>query len=151
MRASSDSCTNALWLAYPQVQKWRTNNDLGFAAQLLLGTVAGNYPKRTQWAAAKVVLKRLEKAERLYPRFHEIYNLKGSASLILGRPEEAVRNYHRAAGHLPSPEVFTNLATGYLVLKRFDLARALLEMALRYNPVYSRAQQALDYLDKKKP
>ena len=136
-----------LWLAYPQVQKWRANNEMAVARFLLEKAHSGSYPPRQKEVFAKSALARLEKAEELYPRFYEIYNLKGSASMILGRPQKAVHYYGRAADYLPSPELFTNLAAGYLVLERFDVARPLLETALRYNPAYPRARQALDYLN----
>ena len=137
----------AVWLAYPQFQKWRANSEMAFATFLLERVNSGNHTPLQRVVFAKAALVKLENAERLYPRFYEIHNLRGSASMVLGRHAEAVRHYGRAAGYLPSPELLTNLAAGYLALERFDVARSLLETALRYNPGYPRARQALEYLE----
>ena len=69
--------------------------------------------------------------------------------MLLGRHEEAQGAYGKAAQYLPSPELYTNLAAAHMAAGDPKLARNYLESALRYNPKYERAQDALRYLEQR--
>ncbi|MDA2929425.1 O-antigen ligase family protein, partial [Acidobacteria bacterium AH-259-O06] len=137
----------ALWAAYPQVGRWRANNEMGMAASLLRNAASEDSQPQQKRLFAQTAREKLRKAEQFYPGFYEIYYHQGYASLLLGKPEEAARYYRKAAGRLPSAEIFTDLAAAYMAQKRFDQARPLLEMALRYNPALERAREALAHLE----
>lgn len=137
----------ALWPAYPQFQKWRANSEMGIGADLLERSVSRDVPREQRSVLLQAAEQRLDRAERFYPHLYEIHNLKGGAAIVRGRPEEALRHFQKAAGYLPSPEVFTNMAGAYLVQKKYDHARPLLEAALRYNQGYLQAQRALRLLE----
>ncbi|MFQ5740280.1 MAG: O-antigen ligase family protein [Acidobacteriota bacterium] len=137
--------------AYVQVAKWSANREMGFAELLLEKAQSPQLKGRLSRAFADQAWARLQRAERLYPRFHEIYNLEGSAAMLLGRHEQAKALYKRAAHFLPSPEVYTNLASAHLASGDLGEARSYVERALRYNPEYDRARKALRYLKKAGP
>ncbi|MGH9341414.1 MAG: O-antigen ligase family protein [Acidobacteriota bacterium] len=146
LKIAALSCA-LLALGFFQVQKWRANHELGVGAFLLESTVSGQYDARQRRIIAGEALRRLEHAEDLYPYFYDVHNLAGSAKVLMGRPAEAVKDLRKASVYLPSPEVFTNLGAAYLADRRFDKARASIELALRYNPDSFKARQALNYLE----
>ncbi len=133
--------------AYPQVQKWRANQEMGIASYLLQEARSSSQGPQQKHILANAAFQNLKKAEELYPRFYEIYNLQGTALTILGRYEEAVEQYERASTYIPSPEVLTNLAVAHLEANEFEQARTSLHTALRYNPSYLPARQALKSLE----
>lgn len=137
----------AVLVAVPAIQWWRANSEAGIASVLVEESLSPQFSLQQQRILADEALSRLEKAERLAPRLYEIYNLKGSALMVLGRYGEAVRSFENAAHHLPSPEFFTNLAAAHLEQKEYAEARNYLELALRYNPQYQRAHRAREFLE----
>jgi O-antigen ligase len=141
----------ALYLAFPHIQAWRANTEMGFAVFLLETAVSPSLPLPQKRLYADTALMKLKHAESLAPHYPEIYNLQGSANMLLGRFSEAVRCYEIAARRIPSPEVLTNLASAFMAADEADKARSHLRTALRYNAHYWKAHQALSALDKKKP
>lgn len=137
-------------LCVVQAGIWRANVDAGVAA-FLLEQAQGSPPGRGVRLFADEALTRLKRAEERAPHIAEIYNLQGSAYMLLGRPEEAIERYARASRDLPSPEVYTNLAAACMAAGQVGRARPYLESALRYNPDYHPARQALDYVEKNAP
>ncbi len=132
-----------------QVKLWRANQEIGLAVFLLeQANSPGTDPRRTRIFADEA-LTRLERLEGESLRFPEIYNLEGSALMLLGRYDKAVQQYGKATHRLPSPETYTNLAAAYMAAGKPEEARPLLDAALHYNPDYGRARQALEYLDGK--
>ncbi|MBI3939612.1 MAG: O-antigen ligase family protein [Acidobacteria bacterium] len=141
----------ALWMASVQIRKWSANNEMGEAATLLESAVRPELPDWQKHILATSARYQLDRAEKMYPAFEEIDNLQGSALVLTGRPEEALLRYRKAATSVPSPEVLTNMAAAYLTLNDFDRARPLLETALRYNPNFPRAREAMAYLKSQQP
>ncbi len=138
-----------LWTGYSQVQKWIANVEAGTASYLLENAVSDQYGERYRQVFADTAMDKLETAGRLYPGLSEIYNLQGSAAMILGRYSQAIRYYEKATRLIPSPEVLTNLASAYLSDDDLDKARSSLQTALRYNPNYGKAKEALQFLETK--
>ncbi|MBI4446801.1 MAG: O-antigen ligase family protein [Acidobacteria bacterium] len=141
----------AVWLAYPQINKWKANNETGVAAYLLENVTQRNYSPQQKWVIVDTALKRLERAEQLYPRIYEIYSLKGSAHMLLGNAKEAEKYYKKSVGHLPAPETYTNLAASYIAQEKNKEALSSVELALKYNPEYPNARRALEFLKAKTP
>ncbi len=136
-------------LLYFQVGKWRANREAGLAAALLnraVSTSSNNL--RLQRAIAETADQKLALAEERFPDLYEVYNLRGAAAMLLGRHQEAIGYYGRAALYLPSPETLTNLGAAYLAKGQPGVARTNVELALHYNPSYPRAQEALDFIKK---
>ena len=103
---------------------------------------------RLQRAIAETADQKLALAEERFPDLYEVYNLRGAAAMLLGRHQEAIGYYGRAALYLPSPETLTNLGAAYLAKGQPGVARTNVELALHYNPSYPRAQEALDFIKK---
>jgi tetratricopeptide (TPR) repeat protein len=141
----------ALYLAYPPAQVWRANGEMGFSVFLLEAAMSPHLPLPQKRLYADTALARLKRAENLAPHYYEIYNLQGSANMLLGRYFEAVRCYGVAARNIPSPEVLTNLASAHMAANENEKARLYLQTALRYNMHHWKAHQALAALDQKKP
>ena len=136
-------------LLYFQVGKWRANREAGLAAALLnraVSTSSNNL--RLQRAIAETADQKLALAEERFPDLYEVHNLRGAAAMLLGRHQEAIGYYGRAALYLPSPETLTNLGAAYLAKGQPGVARTNVELALHYNPSYPRAQEALDFIKK---
>lgn len=138
----------AVMPSYFALKQWRANNEMEIASFLLTQATTGRYNLRQRRLFAERALDGLNRAEELCAHCVEAYNLQGTALMVLGRNEEAVLRYRKAVQRIPSPEVYTNLAAAYLALKEYTQARHMAEVALRYNPQYSRAQQALDYIER---
>ena len=130
-----------------QLRSWVANQKLGSAAVLLERAVAEPSNSRRQRAFAEAAATRLVRAGQLCSKCYETHNFSGSAALMLGRYEEAIAHYQKAARYLPSPEVLTNLATAYMQREQYHQARAHIETALHYNPHYVQARRALDHLE----
>lgn len=135
------------WLTYSGVQSWRANQRIGMAAFLVEQANSGGFDSRRARGFAVEGLRFLDEAERMAPRIAEIYNLKGSAYMALGRYDRAAEQYQKAAERIPSPEVYTNLAAAWLAQQKDEPAREALNLALAYNPSYPLAQQARQYLE----
>ena len=136
-------------LLYFQVGKWRANREAGLAAALLnraVSTSSNNL--RLQRAIAETADQKLALAEERFPDLYEVYNLREAAAMLLGRHQEAIGYYGRAALYLPSPETLTNLGAAYLAKGQPGVARTNVELALHYNPSYPHAQEALDFIKK---
>lgn len=138
----------ALLVAVPQVQRWRANRNAGIAAFLLEQAVSTSASSRQARLFADEALDRLQRAQDQAPDFYEIYNLKGTALLLLGKFSQAAESYRKAAVHLPSPEVYTNLAAALIEQGSLDEAAENLRHALHYNPHYQRALNARTFLEK---
>ena len=132
------------WL-YGQYQKWHTNNSLGTAASLLEAASQQNLDSRQLRGVATRVLSLLERAESGYAGFPELYNLRGSAAMFLGRYQLAERSYRRAVERIPSPETMTNLAASLIEQNHCEEAKPYLDSALHYNPMYRKAVRARRY------
>ena len=132
------------WL-YGQYQKWHTNNSLGTAASLLEAASQQNLDSRQLRVVATRVLSLLERAESGYAGFPELYNLRGSAAMFLGRYQLAERSYRRAVERIPSPETMTNLAASLIEQNHCEEAKPYLDSALHYNPMYRKAVRARRY------
>jgi len=76
----------------------------------------------------------------------DIDNQKGTAFMQLGRYDEAVESYRRAAERIPSPEVLTNLAAACLARRDLPEAERYIQLALHYDSEYAKAKDALRYL-----
>jgi tetratricopeptide (TPR) repeat protein len=109
-----------------------------------------NYRPAQKRAIADEALARLERAEELSPAFYEIFNLKGTVLMLLGRYEEAVKSYSRGVVFSPSPELYTNLAAAYMAIGQKQKAKGCLDLALSYAPTYRKARQALRFLESEK-
>ncbi len=131
-----------------QIRLWQANREIGLAAFLLDQAATPGLDQRRTRIFADEALTRLQRVEEHANRFQEIYNLEGSALMLLGRHDKAVQSYGKATVGLPSPETYTNLAAAYMAAGEPEKARPLLETALDYNPSYQRARDALSYLDK---
>ena len=132
---------------YLQLQKWKANSEAGQASFFLQQAASENGSTRRRALAAKVARERLQSAEKRFPWMPELYNLQGSAALFLGQHQLAIGYYGKAVTYMPSPETFTNLGAAYLVAQRYDLARINVQTALDYNPSFSRARKALEFMD----
>jgi O-antigen ligase len=133
--------------AWQAIKDWRANNQAGIAAFLLSSAGSQDYRPAQKRAIADEALTRLEKAENLAPEFREVHNLKGSVLMMLGRYELAAESYSRGVESTPSPELYTNLAAAYMALEKKMQARECLNLALAYSPRYSKARQALKFLE----
>jgi Flp pilus assembly protein TadD len=132
------------------VNDWSANSEAGVADFLLRSATSRDYRPTQKRVIADEALARLEKAEKLSPDFHELRNLKGSALMMLGRYEQAAQSYSRAISAIPSPELYTNLATAYMALEEKQKAKECLDLALGYAPRYGKARQALKFLKTKR-
>ncbi len=135
----------ALPLLYGQYQKWQTNNSLGMAAFLLEGASQKNLNTRQLRSVATRALVLLERAESGYAGFPELYNLRGSAAIFLGRYQLAETSYRKAVERIPSPETMTNLGASLIAQNNCEKAEPYLESALRYNRLYRDAVRARRY------
>ncbi len=134
--------------AYGQIQAWRANREVRVAAFLLAQAEAMPEGQRIRRVQADEAIRRLERAEKLNPHFHEVYHLRGLAAAILGRHDEAKEWYFKAAAVLPSPEVYTRLAQVHIATGQSARARSYLQSALHYNPGHEQALQVLESLDR---
>ena len=132
-------------LLYGQYQKWQANNSLGTAAFLLQGASQQNLDARQLRGVATRALALLERAESGYAGFPELYNLRGSAAIFLGRYQLAETSYRKAVARIPSPETMTNLAASLIAQNQCEKARPYLASALRYDPMYRDATRARRY------
>jgi hypothetical protein len=132
--------------AFPLVQRWRANVELGVAQYVLERAGSSGLSRWQTRVYCETALQRLKAAEYMAPGLAENYNLQGSAAMLTEDYREAARQYEKAARRAPSPEVLTNLAAARMALGELAAARGLLETALRYNPDYGNAQRALNYL-----
>lgn len=88
--------------------------------------------------------ERLDKALADQPRDPGLHFLKARMLMDAKRVPEARTEYERLTQDFPElPEPFNNLAAIYADEGRLDLARSLLETALRNDPAYLTAQQNL--------
>lgn len=133
--------------AYQQIGWWLANHETGLAAFLVNQTTTGTYDNEQRRLFAGEALRRLNRAENWAGGFYEIYNLRGSAHMVLGNYREALENYRIAASNIPGPEVYTNLAAAHIARNELEPARNYLELALAYNPHYQKARQAREFLD----
>ncbi len=136
-----------LFVGLPLYQTWDANGKLGTASYLLEQISSGQVPARQKQMILGRVLNILNSADAAAVEFPEIYNLKGGAYLLLGEYPLAAENYSLAAGRIPSAEVLTNLAAAQIAANKKAEAEELLRRALRYDPQYNKAQQALQYLE----
>jgi len=141
------ACLAVVLVAMPQIQIWRSNSRIGEAGMLLDRARDPRSTALERRAYLEGVLRRLDSAVEMNPGLSESYNLQGAVFMILGRYERAAEKYEIVVRETPSPESLTNLATAYMASGRPDEARKLLKTALRYNPWYRKASQALRYLD----
>ncbi|HSR69763.1 MAG TPA: O-antigen ligase family protein [Acidobacteriota bacterium] len=139
----------ALLLIYPRVQAWRANVFMGKGERFLQSAYSQQGSASRRAIAARRALDNLETAVNLCSTCYRAYDLRGSALLLLGRPDKAVESYRRAARYIPSSEVFTNLGVAYMALGRAREARESLQTALHYRPGYAQARQALAQLDQR--
>lgn len=135
-----------LVLAIQATLAWRANSSVGVAAFLLQRASSQQYSARQSRVFADEALTRLAAAENSFSWIPELYSLEGSARMQLGRYEEAVEDYRRAAKLIPSSEVLTNLATAYMAEGQPDRAEENIRLALNYDPQYSKAREALRFL-----
>ncbi len=135
-----------LFVAVQGTLAWRANQSLGVAVFLLQRASSGQFPPRQRRIFADEALARLGEAEDSAGWIPELYSLRGSACIQLGRYEEAVESYRKAAELIPSSEVLTNLATAYLAEREFERAEENIRLALNYDPQYSKARDALRFL-----
>ncbi len=136
----------ALFLVRHEVLRWSANNAVGNGAFLLEQAAALNLPDPQRRMVADQVLARLQSHHLSPARMPELYSLRGTSLLILGRYEAAIKAYQQAVAYIPSPELYTNLAAAYLAQQDRDGAGRNLELALKYDPGYEKAQQALKLL-----
>ena len=132
---------------YQQTGRWRANYETGLAAFLVNQTTTAGYDAEQRRLFGGEALRRLNRAEDWAGDFYEIYNLKGSAHMVLGNYRDALDNYRLAANNIPGPEVYTNLAAAHIARDELEPARSYLKLALAYNPEYRKAQQAREFLD----
>jgi O-antigen ligase len=135
-------------LGYQEIRRWQANAELGTGSYLLERLAAGAVPAERRRATAGQVLGRLARFHISAARMPELYNLRGTALLSLGRYEEAAENYRLAAEYVPSPEVYTNLAAAFLSRRDLEQATEYVRLALRYDPEYGKARRALELLEK---
>lgn len=128
---------------YTEVRRWSANNAMGTGAYLLEQSVVRGLPPQQRRMVADQVLARLAPYTFSPSRWPELHSLRGTAYLMSGRFESAVPAYQAAVAYIPSPELFTNLAAGYLAQQDRDRAREALEMALKYDSGYDKARQAM--------
>jgi len=136
-----------LFVGLPLHRAWDANSKLGTASYLLEQVSSGQIPVRQKQMILGRLLNLLNSADAAAVEFPEIYNLKGGAYLLLGEYGRAAENYALAAERIPSAEVLTNLAAAQIAEKKNGEAEELLHRALRYDPQYTKAQQALQYLE----
>jgi O-antigen ligase len=141
----------AACVAYPGIQLWRANVQAGMAAYVLDQSTASDLSRWRQRIYAETAMTHLRDAEALWPRMAEVYNLQGSANMMLNQYDEAVLDYRQAAARGPCPEVMTNLAVALMASGNRAEAAQLLEAALRYNASYDKAIRALNYLRRSRP
>ncbi len=140
------ACLALVLVAIPHVQKWRSNERTGLAGLMLDRARDRTTTPIERRAYLEGAVRRLDAAIELAPGLAENYNLEGAALILLARYEQAAQKYEVVVREAPSPESLTNLATAYMASGRPAQARPLLETALRYNPRYQKAVQALRYL-----
>jgi tetratricopeptide (TPR) repeat protein len=131
----------------PLYRTWDANGKLGTASFLIEQVSSGQVPTRQKQPILGRVLSILDSASAIDEEFPEIYNLKGGAYLLLGEYPLAAENYSLAASRIPSAEVLTNLAAAQIATGKKKEAEELVRRALRYDPQYTKAQQALQYLE----
>ncbi len=132
--------TLAGWLG---LSRWQAHHDTGYAASLL--EVARQNPAgRSRRVLVGQALALLDHAKQGAPTIFEIESLQGTGNFLLGRYDASAEHYRQAAHYLPSPEAYTNLAAALIGARQPLEATQLLEKALRYNPKYVPAQQALE-------
>ncbi len=141
------ACLVVTLVAIPQIQTWRSNSRIGLAELMLDRARDPRSTALEKRAYMEGALRRLDSAIELAPGLSESYNLQGAAFMLLGRYQLAAEKYEVVVREAPSPESLTNLATAYMASGRPAEARKLLKTALRYNPWYRKASQALRYLD----
>jgi tetratricopeptide (TPR) repeat protein len=134
-------------MGWQAVNSWRANKEAGIAAFLLRSGSSKDYRPIQKRAIADEALARLERAQNLAPDFHEVYNLKGSVLMMLGRYEQAVGSYSKGVEYIPSPELYTNLAAAYMAVGKKQKAKECLDLALSYSPRYRKARQARKFLE----
>ncbi len=89
----------------------------------------------------------LDRAEEGYSGFPELYNLRGSAAMFLGRYRLAAASYEKMVRQMPSPETMTNLAAALIAQNDCDQARIYLDSALEYRITYRKAREARRHCD----
>lgn len=136
----------AVVLIRPHWRVWSANLEIARATAILQRVYQPGLPLRLVRASAQSTLESLERAQEKCRRCYRLYDLKGSALLLLGRYDDAIESYGVAAYYLPTSEVFTNLGQAYLQAHKPAEARESFEKALRYRPDYIKARQALDRL-----
>jgi O-antigen ligase len=136
----------SLFVGFQEIQRWRANRAIGLAAYLLEKASSETFRADQQRLMADEALNRLDRAEEMDPGYHTIHNLRGSAFLLTGRYEQAVRSYTEASRSIPSPEVFTNLAAAHIAREDFSAAEESVQLALRYDPEFGKALYALAYI-----
>jgi O-antigen ligase len=136
----------AVFLVRHELLLWSANNAVGNGAFLLEQAASLNLPDVQRRMVADQVLARLQSFEISAARMPELYSLRGTSLLILGRYEAAARAYGEAAAYAPGPELYTNLGAACLALQDMESARRHLELALKYDPGYEKARQALKLL-----
>ena len=137
----------AVPVVYGQYRKWQTNNTLGVAAFLLEQASGSNYTARQRRTVSTRVMAMLDRAEEGYPGFPELYNLRGSAAMFLGRYRLAAASYEKMVTQMPSPETMTNLAAALIAQNDCDQARIYLDSALEYRITYRKAREARRHCD----
>jgi O-antigen ligase len=133
-------------VCYVGVQRWLANSETGLASSILERAAAPQLPPLHKRVFVEAALTRLDSAEARTSVIWEIDNLQGSAFMLLGKYENAMREYEAAATRVPCPEVLTNLAAAAMARKDNEKAERLLTTALRYNPKYWKAIRALRYV-----
>ncbi|GAB4108953.1 MAG: hypothetical protein Kow001_08050 [Acidobacteriota bacterium] len=136
----------AVFLVRHELLLWSANNAVGNGAFLLEQAASLNLPQVQRRMVADQVLARLQTFEISPARMPELYSLRGTSLLILGRYEAAAKAYQEAAAIAPGPELYTNLGAAYLAQQDKESARSNLELALKYDPGYEKARQALKLL-----
>jgi tetratricopeptide (TPR) repeat protein len=133
-------------VAYQGIRSWKANEEVGVADYLIRQADSKDYTRAQKRTFADEALNRLQKAEALSSHFYEIFNLKGSVLMTLGRYEQAVESYLRAVPYIPGPELYTNLAAAYLALGKRAQAKECIDLALKYDPHYRKARRARRFL-----
>lgn len=136
----------AVFLVRYELLLWSANNAVGNGAFLLEQAASLNLPDVQRRMVADQVLARLQPFEISPARMPELYSLRGTSLLILGRYEAAAKAYEVAAAYAPGPELYTNLGAACLARQDMEGARRNLELALKYDPGYGKARQALKLL-----
>ncbi|HSR49199.1 MAG TPA: O-antigen ligase family protein [Acidobacteriota bacterium] len=137
----------ALLALYPRVQTWRANQLMGEGERFLQAAYTEQRSARRRAVAARRALDTLQEAVQTCPACYRAYDLRGSAQLLLGRPDQAVESYQTAIRYIPSSELYTNLGVAYMTLGRRQEALSSLRTALNYRPGYAQARLALRQLE----